>query len=106
MFVYTITIQNSLNYQYSNYDCTMTFNFLLKQALISCLATTVNLIMHPSLSSIEAMDEEQIYTRAGKGHIFPCLCLSKHSFKEGVLKSFLRAHLNVSLWTAVVLLST
>ena len=77
-----------------------------KQALISCLATTVNLIMHPSLSSTEAVDEEQIYTRAGKGHIFPCLCLSKHSFKEGVLKSFLRAHLNVSLWTAVVLLAT
>ena len=29
MFVYTTTIQNSLNYQYGNYDCTMTFKFLL-----------------------------------------------------------------------------
>lgn len=77
-----------------------------KQALISGLAATVSLIVHSSVSSIEAVDEEQIYTGAGKGHIFPCLCLSKHSFKEGVLKSFLRAHLNVSLWTAVVLLST
>ena len=76
-----------------------------KQALISCLATTVNLIVHPSLSCIEAVDEE-IYPGAGKGHIFPCLCLSKHSFKEGILKTSLRAHLNVSLWTAVVLLST
>ena len=80
--------------------------FLKKQALISCLATTVSLIVHPSLSSIEAVDEEQIYPRAGKGHIFPCLCLSKHLFKEGILKTSLRAHLNMSLWTAVLLLST